>query len=82
MVGRRSLAGLAVLGLDEIGVCCVDRCRVAWHVDFEVDLDAAVRAELLHFMQICGGPDLVWTIGTLGSEIGEDRHFQGPGLSI
>ena len=54
----------------------------AGHVDFEVDLDAAVRAETLHFAQVCDAPDLFLTVSTLGSEIWERWYLQGPGLSI
>ena len=57
-LGGEVWPGLAVVGLDEIGVSCVDRSRVAWHIDFKVDLDAAVRAEVLHLTQVRDAPDL------------------------
>lgn len=42
--------GLAVVGLDERGVGGVDGGGVAGHVDFEIDLDAALSAEFLDGM--------------------------------
>lgn len=43
---------------DEIGIGVVDGSGMAWHVDFDIDLDAAVRTEGLHFEEVGRGPDL------------------------
>ena len=74
--------GLAVVGCDEVGVGGVDRSRVAGHVDFEVDLDAAVRAEDLHLAQVGHAPDLGLVVGSFGGEVWEGWDFQGPGLGV
>lgn len=54
---------------------------MAWHVDLEADLHAAVGAEILHFTQVYDASDLVLTVGTLRSEIRKDRYLQVRGLS-
>ncbi len=63
--------GLAVVGVDEVGVRGVDGGCVAGHVDLEVDLDAAVGAEVLHVVEVGDGPDLVLVVGAFGGEVGE-----------
>ena len=74
--------GLAVVGLDERGVGGVDGGGVAWHVDFEVDLDAAAGAEFLDGMQVGYAPDLGGVVGAFFGEEGESGDFEGPGLGV
>ena len=51
---------------------------MAWHVDFEVDLDAALGAEFLNCMQVGYAPDLGFMVRALLSKFGESRDFEGP----
>lgn len=74
--------GLAVVGLDEGGVGGVDGGGVAWHVDFEVDLDAPLSAEFLDGVEVGYASDLGRMVGAFFGEGGEGGDFERPGLGI
>ena len=74
--------GLAVVGLDEMWVGGVDGGGVAGHVDFEVDLYAALSAKFLDGVEVGYAPDLGGVVGAFLGEEGERGDFEGPGLGV
>ena len=55
---------------------------MAWHVDFEVDLDSALGAKFLNCMQVRYAPDLGIVVRTFFGKFGKSRDFEGPGLGV